>query len=90
MAARHYWYDPNGKVVGFLAEDGKWFYDKTSGASIGYLKDKTIYAPEGTPIGQFDDQGKRIYSQKGQPLGYLIPRLSITPQALMTPAPLKS
>jgi hypothetical protein len=65
-----WWYDSEAQQVGYLADDGKWFF-KTTGEPIGYREGNWIFTPQGAPLGYFDDDEKWIYSQEGKPLGYL-------------------
>lgn len=70
MATR-WWFTQDGAIVGYQADDGKWFY-KQSGERIGYQEGNWIYAPDGAPIGYFGDGG-RAFTPDGQPLGYVQP-----------------
>ena len=72
MAQNRSWYTSEGSIVGYLANDGKWFY-KIGDELIGYRDGKWIYTPAGVIIGWVDDQDKWIYSQSGETLGYLQP-----------------
>lgn len=64
MTARRWWYKPDNTIVGFLDQDGKWFYT-TSGQTIGYIDAGWIYTQHGEIIGYFDSHRKNIFSQQG-------------------------
>jgi len=65
-----WWHKPNGQIVGYLSTD-HWFYTE-SGEAIGRLEGHFIYTPVGDEvIGWLAQDGKWIYDEKGEPLGYL-------------------
>ena len=72
MATERNWLTLGGALVGRLASDGVWFY-KDCGATIGYRDGDVIYRTTGTVIGHLDSQDKNIFSEAGEPLGYLEP-----------------
>jgi hypothetical protein len=72
MATERSWYTNGGTLVGKLASDGVRFYKDTE-RTIGYRDGNVIYRTTGTVIGHFDSEEKRIFSENGEPLGYLEP-----------------
>jgi hypothetical protein len=72
MAVERNWYTLGGALVGRLASDGIWFF-KDTGRTIGYRDGDVIYRTTGTVIGHLDSQDKNIFSETGEPLGYLEP-----------------
>jgi hypothetical protein len=72
MATERNWYTLGGALVGRLAADGIWFF-KDTGRTIGYRDGDVIYRTTGTVIGHLDSEDRNIFSESGEPLGYLEP-----------------